>query len=163
MSDLLMNDETMPNNTTYEDYDMEKLKQHIFEKYSKKIICLLPKPCRQIIQLTIPKKIDNQDKLYGMFTEALEKNYWNSKIYVVSVILDPNANSYAYNIVYFIVPKELVHQFDNTGAYQVSYYIGHSENVTEYKISDTPPTFDKVCCTIEGQHLPFSWIALISN
>jgi len=163
MCDLLMSEETYENPTNNEYYDREKLKQYIFEKYSKKIICLLPKQCRHTIQLTIPKKIENQDKLYEMFTLALEKNYMNSKIYVVSVILDPNSNEYAYNIIYFIVPKELVHQFENTGAFQVSYYIGHSDNITEYKITDTPPTIDMICCTVDGQHLPFSYIALISR
>lgn len=171
MTDLLMNEETTSANANAEYYNMETLKQQIFEKYSKRIICLLPKQCRQIIQLTIPKKIDNQDKLYEMFNLALEKTYWSSKIYIVSVKLDNNSdnsnnsnnNSYAYNIVYFIVPKELVHQFENTGAYLISYYIGHSDNITEYQISDNPPTLDMICATENNVHLPFSWPALISN
>ena len=49
----------------------------------KDVVCLVPEYCRRTITITIPKKIENQEILYNSFTDSLQSQYSNFKVYWV--------------------------------------------------------------------------------
>lgn len=161
--------------------------------FSNGAYILLPRKCRNSLTLSIPKKIDKKTEIYNIFQKTLEQAHNDFKIYIIGIndtddelyklqnnntnninntnimneIIDDNREkkyiSYTYDIVYFMVPKELIIQLENMGACCLKFYIGYSENTSEYKILTGQPTYDMVSMhNYEGLFRPYSHIANIS-
>ena len=148
-------------------------------EYKAPIICLLPYMCRQELIITIPKEIKDQDALNQMFTESIQGQYPNHKIYMMSIrctkdILYKLENNITidnstkpkeikYHIIYLIIPKELLSNLETNNISSIAFYVGKSENQNEYKIIDKAPTLDMISTeNNNGKKLPFSLIAIIS-
>lgn len=161
--------------------------------FSNGTYILLPRKCRNSLVLSIPKKIDNQTQLYNIFQKTLEEAHNDFKIYVIGVnytddelyklqnsninnittntnnIINDNTDNrennkkYIYDIVYFMVPKQLIIQLENMGACCLKFYIGYSEDTSEYKILTGAPTLDMVSMhDYGGLYRPYSYITNIS-
>lgn len=140
----------------------------------KDVVCLVPEYCRRTITITIPKKIENQEILYNSFTDSLQSQYSNFKVYVMSIRCnhdelyqlemgisgdDINDKQYAYDIVYLIIPKELIYKFENENIHCIKYYVGTSKNNSEFKILNKAPTLDMISASENDKPLPYSWRA----
>ena len=141
--------------------------------YSRKeLVCLLPNTSRKLIKVGLPKKIENMDILYKTFSESIESQYNTSKIYMMSIrgtfdkmyqlelgISDvpDNSKQYYYDIVFIIVPKELIYKLENEGVHCIKYYVGKSQNSADFKILDSIPPLNMISTTDNMMHLPFSW------
>ena len=138
----------------------------------KEVVCLVPQDSRRSITITIPKKIENQEILYNSFTDSLQSQYSNFKVYVMSIRCnhdelyqlemgisrdDINDKQYAYDIVYLIIPKELIYKFESEHINCIKYYVGTSKNNSEFIILDKPPTLDMISVYENDKPLPFSW------
>jgi len=147
--------------------------------YIPPTICLLPYMCRQEIMVTIPKEIKDQDALNKMFTESIQLQYPNYKIYITAIRCTEdilyklenkittenviNQKEYNYHIIYLIVPKELLAKLKSKNISTIAFYIGRSSNPTEYKIIDKAPTLDMISTKNQnGKHLPFAFCVNIS-
>ena len=144
---------------------------------TKQIICLLPQTCRKITSVTLPKKIDNNDVLYKTFSEAIQMQYNTSKTYIMSIRgrfenlyklelgiseVEDNSKEYIYDIVFIIVPKELIYKLEREGVHCVKYYVGKSENSREVKILNEAPTLDMISTKDSNISVPFSFRVNIS-
>ena len=138
----------------------------------KDVVCLVPKDCRRCITITVPKKIENQEILYNSFTDSLQLQYSNFKVYVMSIRFnhdelyqlemgiskdDVNDKQYSYDIVYLIIPKELIYRFESEHINCIKYYVGTSKNNSEFKILNKAPTQDMISAYENDKPLPFSW------
>lgn len=138
----------------------------------KQLVCLLPNACREEITVSLPRAIEDQDLLFKTFSESIQLQYTKMKIYVLSIraqsdklyqiemnIISKNNNKqYFYDIVYIMVPKELIYKFENESINHIIFYIGKSKNNNEFKILDKSPTLDMISTeNIHGIPLPFSW------
>lgn len=138
----------------------------------KDVVCLVPEYCRRTITITIPKKIENQEILYNSFTDSLQSQYSNFKVYVMSIRCnhdelyqlemgiskdDVNDKQYSYDIVYLIIPKELIYRFESEHINCIKYYVGTSKNNSEFKILNKAPTQDMISAYENDKPLPFSW------
>ena len=143
----------------------------------KTFICLLPEQSRQSTFVTIPRKIDDQDILHNMFTQSIQLQYPNHKIYIMSIRCTHDElykleygeedsmqeSKYHYNIIYLIIPKDLIIQFESNGICRVGFYVGKSSNPNEYKILDKPPLINIISTEDKkGRMLPFSLVANLS-
>ena len=138
----------------------------------KAVVCLVPQNSRRSVRITIPKKIENQEILYNSFTDSLQSQYSNCKVYIMSIRCnhdelyqlemgiskdDVNDKQYSYDIVYLIIPKELIYRFESENINCIKYYIGTSKNNTEFKILNKAPTLDMISAYENHKPLPFSW------
>ncbi len=141
-------------------------------EFKKHFICLVPEQCRQSVFVTIPKVINNQDTLYEMFTKSIQGQYPNHKIYIMSVRCTHdklykleygeedcmNEQNGHYNIIYLIIPKDLIRNFELNSMCRIAFYVGKSNNQNEYKILDNPPLIDIISTEDKkGRMLPFSY------
>ena len=147
--------------------------------YIPPTVCLLPYMCRQELMATIPKEIKDQDALNQMFTESIQCQYPNHKIYMMSVrctedilyklenkITSENIThqkDYNYHIIYLIIPKELLVKLKSNNVSNVAFYIGRSSNQNEYKILEKAPALDMISVQNQnGNNLPFALCVNIS-
>jgi len=163
-------DSTSVTNNEYDYYVVQS-------KMKKVLICLLPQQSRQSTFVTIPKKIDNKDILHNMFTQSIQIQYPNHKIYIISIRCTHDKlykleygeedsmqeSKYHYNIIYLIIPKDLIIQFESNGICRVGFYVGKSNNPNEYKILDKPPLINIISTEDKkGRKLPFSVVVNLS-
>tara|TARA_A100001011_G_scaffold311667_1_gene328799 strand:- start:5522 stop:6037 length:516 start_codon:yes stop_codon:yes gene_type:complete len=138
----------------------------------KRLVCLLPNACREQITVSLPREIHDLDLLFKTFSESLQLQYTKMKIYVLSIraqsdklyqlemnIVSKNDDKqYYYDIVYIMVPKELIYKFENEGINHIIFYIGKSKNKNEFKILNGTPSLDIISTeNSQGTPLPFSW------
>ena len=148
----------------------------------KQIVVLLPETYRKILKLSLPKKIEDKDVLYKTISESIQLQYNSSKIYILSIIKEfdeiykidiDSSNSesnkkkvYYYNIIYIIVPKDLIYKLENEGINSIKYYIVKSDTTggqTQIKFSNRLPSLDMISTMGENNmYLPFSWRVNIS-
>lgn len=133
----------------------------------KYLICLLPKPCREVLNVSLKKKIENRDMLYKVFSDSIQSQYSTSKTYILSIISITDEKwvheNYIYNIVFIAVPKDLIYKLENENIHTIKYYIGKSNNSTEFKILNEAPHLNMLSTgDSDGNYLPFSWLVNIS-
>lgn len=137
----------------------------------KQLICLLPNACRNELTISLPREINDQEVLFKTFTTSLETQYKTMKIYILSIrrhsdklyqlemnIVSKNTDKqYYYDIVYIIIPKELIAKFENESINHIKFYIGKSKNTKEFVILDQAPTLDMISTkNSEGINRPFA-------
>ena len=107
-------------------------------------ICLLPRNCRKFTDITIPKFISNEEFL-PVIEESLREQMPSANIWVVSIDQkdEPGGEGqdtkYIYNVVHFVVPKHLTENLKAAGITNIKFYIGLSENESEYPILNGLP------------------------
>ena len=146
-------------------------------EFKKTFICLVPEQCRQSVFVTIPRVIKDQDALYDMFTKSIQGQYPNHKIYLMSVRCTHDElykleygeedgmheQSSHYNIIYLIIPKDLIRNFELNSMCRVAFYVSKSNNQNEYKILDNSPQLNIISTEDKkGRMLPFSYIINLS-
>lgn len=145
---------------------------------TRQVICLLPETCRKILTITLPKKIENNELLYKTFSESVQLQFNTSKSYIMSIRgrfenlyklelgiseVEDNSKEYIYDIVFIIVPKELIYKLENEGVHCIKYFVGKSQNSKEFKILDRIPTLDMISTTTDNNiKVPFSFRVNIS-
>ena len=139
------------------------------------LVCLLPKTCREVLKVSLKKKIENQDMLFNIFSESIQCQYSTSKIYILSIrcitdetyLLENKCtqvnNNYIYHIIFISVPKDLIYKLENENIHCIKYYIGKSNNSTEFKILNEAPHLNMLSTgDSDGNYLPFSWLVNMS-
>lgn len=163
-------DSTPATNNVFDNYVL-------LPKMKKTFICLLPEQSRQSTFVTIPRNIDDKDILHNMFKQSIQLQYPNHKIYIMSIRCTHDElykleygeedsmqeSKYHYNIIYLIIPKDLIIKFESNDIYRVGFYVGKSSNPNEYKILDKQPLIDIISTEDKkGRMLPFSLVANLS-
>ena len=143
----------------------------------KTFTCLLPEQSRQSTFVTIPTSITDQDALYSIFTQSIQLQYPNHKIYIMSIRCTQDElykleygeedsmheSKNHYNIIYLIIPKKLISQLESNGICRVGFYVSNSTDANEYKILDNPPLINMISTEDKkGKKLPFSLVANLS-
>lgn len=143
----------------------------------KTFICLLPEQCRQSTFVTIPREINDQDTLHNMFKQSIQLQYPNHKIYIMSIRCTHDElykleygeqdsmqeSKYHYNILYLIIPKDLIIKFESNSICRVGFYVGKSNNPNEFKILDNAPLINMISTEDKkGRMLPFSLVVNLS-
>lgn len=125
-----------------------------------KIFCLIPSNWRHVFVLSLPKQIPDQDNLYKVVKQALQMQFANSKVYIMSVSLVPespksNQNSFSYQVIFLQIPKELINKLEIADMCNVNFYVGNF-NTSEAKILNIAPTLDMINTKDEyGNYIPF--------
>ena len=131
------------------------------------LVCLLPKTCREVLKVSLKKKIENRDTLYKIFSESIQCQYSTSKIYILSIICITDEKwvheNYIYHIIFISVPRDLIYKLENENIHSIKYYIGKSNNSTEFTILNNVPDLNMLSTSdSDGNYLPFSWLVNIS-
>lgn len=131
------------------------------------LVCLLPKTCREVLKVSLKKKIENRDTLYKIFSESIQCQYSTSKIYILSIICITDEKwvheNYIYHIIFISVPRDLIYKLENENIHSIKYYIGKSNNSTEFTILNKVPDLNMLSTSdSDGNYLPFSWLVNIS-
>ena len=132
---------------------------------------------QKVYDVKIPKVIKDQDTLYDMFNKSIQGQYPNHKIYIMSVRCTHDElykleygeedsmheqNSH-YNIIYLIIPKDLIRNFELNSMCRVAFYVGKSNNQNEYKILDNSPQLNIISTEDKkGRMLPFTYVINLS-